>query len=305
MTAKVETKSLSEENLSSEGLNIPEPAKEFLNFPHKEKFMSNFIIGSNGLQLYGIVPVMAQHSPLIKSSLDNYANSQQPYPLLTFGVVLERPMTILWFYLNNVANLDRKWYISLEEWLHLYRLMDYFQMDLKAYPLDQMLIRYSANSVEDNKKALSDEKNQVTFFKLVNKDIIDGEWGNDYMAHFLQKFPSDMLKHLRFIPVYVNDVFKTYADRKFVEEYKNRHNKRLGVSNQDWMWIDDSTGGYFRLIGAADWIKKLYIEAWGPDDIRLKYVSEMYPNNPFANIIMTSKVKGNELDTIKLQPILS
>lgn len=269
-----ETPGLSETS-TTQGLNLLEPAVKFLNFPHKEKFMSSFVIGNNpsktgslvtrGLKFYGLIPIMTQYSELIKSSLDVYASSQQPYPLLTFGTVLERPMTLVWLELNDFPEISRNEDLNLEEWLHLYRLMGYFGMDTNGFNTARVVLNFLKNSSEDNKKVLSDEKNRDTFTKLLNKELSGGYVGPlqaKQLFDKLTKDSSEISKELRFIPVYVNDKIITYADRK-------SDGKTLGRVN--WAWYGESPGTFSRTSydGLEDYV--LTVKQWESDVIKLEY----------------------------------
>jgi hypothetical protein len=135
--------------LTAQELDVPDDAKEFLTSPYRKKLMIEFVIGNNtskmsspvtqGLQFYGQPFTMAKYSELIKTNIPNIADSSPPHPLLTFGTVLERPMSILWLMMNGfdlaVHGQDMSGHtlivkgLNSTELLHMYRLANYFGID--------------------------------------------------------------------------------------------------------------------------------------------------------------------------------
>lgn len=156
---------------SSTALELPEDVKDFLTSPYRKDLMIEFSLGSNKLSLYGQPFVMAKYSELIKSSIPNLAGSKPPHPLLTFGVVLERPMSVLWAMMNGY---DLKTSINDESWkehtlkvkgltapelLHMYRLANYFGLDkdLSNIIIEETLQTLSQSAIgltENDKKSL-------------------------------------------------------------------------------------------------------------------------------------------------------
>lgn len=136
---------LSQESLAP--LELPEDAENFLNSPYRKKLMIEFSIGSNKLSLYGQPFVMAKYSELIETNIPIYADSTPPFPLLTHGVVLERPMSVLWAMMNgydliitDAVGTPREERLSdkhslkakgltITELLHMYRLANYFGLN--------------------------------------------------------------------------------------------------------------------------------------------------------------------------------
>lgn len=224
-----------------------------------------FIIGSNKLRYFGKPDVMAKHSDLIKDSLEIYANSTPPYPLATFAVVLQIPMTILWQDMNDMAWLGSQQYtLSLLEWLHMYRLMAYFGMDLKKYPTANMLNNF-INSKEEEKKMVADTKNQETLIRIIN-DAFNTQVvpGSDMLFQKLYKDYPDIATKINYVPVYVNDQYNTYAERKALED-KNNFSK----SNPGW-YIPDNDPHSFR----KDSDNKYYLDQiqWDiSNSVKLRY----------------------------------
>jgi len=71
-------------------------------------------------------------SELIKTSLSAFANSKPPYELATFGTVMERPMTLIWLYINDYKLFGTNSHLTLSVFLHMYRLGAYFGINENA-----------------------------------------------------------------------------------------------------------------------------------------------------------------------------
>lgn len=150
-----EAKSLIQD-LPSLALELDEESQNFLTNPARTKLLIEFSIGSNKLSLYGQPFTMAKNSELIESNITTYANSTPPHPLLTFGVVLERPMTMLWLYLNEFPHDFSQ--LSLLEMLHMYRLCDYLGVG-DIFDITKSILR----KLKYNKDVLSDsDKKTIT-----------------------------------------------------------------------------------------------------------------------------------------------
>jgi hypothetical protein len=165
------------------------------------------VIGSNKITLYGMPLLMARYSELIKTQLTIYANSPEPYPLLTHGVILERPILEVWFYINDVMQDWRhvnglKDNLSLTEMFQLYRLFGYFGIDTSVFNRIATVIINGigsriANYEEKDRKAIGENKD--TIVKLVN-----GLWeqgvGSSTMQSLINNLP-DVLDRLNVIPL--------------------------------------------------------------------------------------------------------
>jgi hypothetical protein len=257
-------------------LDLSQAAIDFLQFVEKNKSkLAHFTIGQNKLNFYGILDVMATHSELIKFSLDIYADSPQPYPLLTFGVVLERPMTLLWLELNGVPELRLDNHnLPIIEWLHMYRIMSYLGMDLKIYPVTNVL-RNFIDSGEDEKL---DKKNQDTMVRILNSAFDSGIVHDAGLSMSLfqkiNKNYPDIAKEIKYIPVYVNDKFVSYTSRKPVGKYVF-----ISHATKNLHFTDVGTGEYLSYFDDGHWSLSLTIDVWGPDSIKIKYTT--YLGRPY------------------------
>lgn len=265
-----EIKSLSEANsASAETLNLDQASVDFLNFPHKEKFLSEFVIGSNKLKLYGCVPIMSKQSELIKTNAEIYGNSTQPFPLATFAKVLERPMTLIWLWLNGIifslSKLIPSSGLTPEEWLHMYRLMAYLGMDLDLF------ITYKSSILKDfaqadksvRDKTLSDKKNVETMLRIINLYNVNDKYRVNELLKALpiitESYP-DVASKINWIPIYINDKIVTYANRKVLEDISILERQLLSMGWRQQLNTFSSGGG------------TLIIKSVGPDSIKLHYV---------------------------------
>lgn len=201
---------------------LSEEAKDFLNSKVQRKFLTEFTVGSNpsstgepGLKLYGLPLTMAKYSELIKSILPQ----DPPYHLLTFGQVYETPMTILWLSINDmplgIALFDIfPKYLSLDEYLQLIRLINYFDLDpnmplvsVQSAVLDRMLQKALKTG---EKKIAIQYKDQVA--AMVNHSIkrsrLAGNFSNSYTDKILNIIYSDypeIIPLISDIPIFNQD----------------------------------------------------------------------------------------------------
>jgi hypothetical protein len=277
--------SLSEESKSSQ-LELSEGAMRFLNFPYKEQLMSQFLIGCNKMKLYGQLFTMSENSELIKTSLPALANSPQPYELASFATVLEKPMTLVWLEMNGLAQqgtssptsddemprFDRTKQLTLTEWLHMYRLMSYFGTRLESFNFGAIPLLFIESSSEELSNVLKDSKNVATFITLLNKAFgtvlssetqrIGGRKLDDLTFEKLLKEYPDIVKQLNYIPVYIDDKYDTFAERKATIE-------NLEKSNSHFTKSGDSFIRNLHLFQV-----RLTPTEWGPDKITFKSTLE-------------------------------
>lgn len=145
---------------------LDDESKDFLTNPLRKDFMTEFSLGSNKLQFYGQPFAMSKHSQLIKDSLKIFSSSKPPYPLLTAGIVLERPMAMLWLMMNDFSyNFNG---LTTLEMLHMYRVANYLILDqeLTRVIIGAALQQVSRDNVEELKKL--DQNNMNTIQRLVN-----------------------------------------------------------------------------------------------------------------------------------------
>lgn len=130
-------------------LSLSPDAYDFLTSPYREKLLTEFSIGSNKLRFYGQLFVMARTSELIKTGFSKFVESPAPHVLLTHGVVLLRPMTLLWLYYNNYkVDLGQ---LSMTELLHMYRLVGYFGfVDSPLPTISESVIKANPEKLSDN-----------------------------------------------------------------------------------------------------------------------------------------------------------
>lgn len=239
---------------------------------------AEFTIGNNKLRYFGKPDIMAKHSDLIKSNLEIYANSTSPYPLATFAIVLDKPMTILWRDMNEFSPLGSHQYtLSFLEWLHMYRLMAYFGMDLKKYPTVNMLKDFT-ESKEEEKKTISDVKNKETLIRILDsafKDRLfyDRKLSNNLFKKLIKDYP-DIAKQINYIPVYIDKKYATYADRKTVG-----NTEIFEKSNPEWLAS--------RIINTTLYAKNIRSHRvsliplrWGPDKITFSTSTAVLGLNP-------------------------
>ena len=201
-------------NSSNEGLWISPQAKNFLNSPYREKFMTKFEIGSNKIILYGNPIVMTLHSGLIESIIEK----DPPYILLNFGIVLERPITAFWLYLNDIGGTDSGIF-NLEEYLQLGRLFNYFGLkDSADYYQD-----WAAHINNRIKDASETDRKLIESNKEVIAQALDEYLGmalgvdtlRDILQSTYEKYP-DILKLLNYVPIIKDGKVATYIKKKDV-----------------------------------------------------------------------------------------
>lgn len=301
-TGMTDIKSLSEPEPSKQ-LILSEAAGNFLNSPYKEKFMTEFLIGSNKIKLYGNPIVMAERSELMKASLPKL--SQPPYQFAEFGKILERPMTLLWLYMNGYGEFSAKNQLTLEEALHLFRLFGYFDVKTTDMFYALMVLFFLATSDEEAHKTLANERNKESLIRIVNytfktimleaaeidKKIMlmaKGQFGSflddeklqeiqqqtkvgkpipgeNIMMKIYNNFP-EVAKRLDYIPVFINNKYRTYASRKVISDETSRHN--ISGNNS---WTTSLRDVFTRIVYNGFWRQTLMVENWGPNDIRFRY----------------------------------
>jgi len=285
----------------SQELKLNEASSNFLNNPFKQVFMTEFILGSNKLKLYGNPVFMAEHSQFMKTSLEKFAVSKPPHELLSFGLVLERPMNLLWLYMNGFDEFEDNPQLSLTEFLHLYRLMNYFDIKVPNEFVSLVVRKFIVGSEEETRNTLKDAKNKDSFVRIVNsfistelevffgfltgKQLAELEVAGrvesgtfepapirvDFQKVVLMKISRDypeIAKSLNYIPVLVDEKYDTYAERKALLD-KNNFIK----SNPGWSLFYSFTGeiaGFARTYYNNFWQVELFIVEWGPDLIKIK-----------------------------------
>jgi len=203
----------------------------FFTSPLYQKFLTEFTIGNNKLKFYGLPLTMMQNSKLIETVI----SKNPPYELLTFGAVYEKPMTLLWIAINELIapsqNDDFYWLfevleagnLSLEEYLQLGRLINYFDLDetnsfgsMYSGEISMMLNK----STSEDKKVIEAHKTQV--LKLINDFIEHFEPGpiddlgiRDIFTVLLNRTP-ELLDELKLLPIYDED-------NKFVGFFEEGH----------------------------------------------------------------------------------
>jgi len=287
-----EVKSLTETELPD--LKLQQPAVDFLNFPHKEKFMTEFVIGSNKLKFYGLVPIMTQFSELIKTNVEIFASSPQPHVLASFGSVLKRPMTLLWLEMNNLHELSQDHDLPLNEYLHMYRLMGYFGMDMMTFPVRKLSYSLWSSSQEEVKQALKSEKNEGTLIKIINSGFKTGILGNpsDPLLEDLVTDYPELAKKIDYIPVFLNDKYATYADRKFLTSPDI-----FFKSNPGWT---SGSNGLTKTVAAGDYL--LIITPVEPQLI--DRISWKYTKQQLMRVYGFGAITHIPEETELLQPIL-
>lgn len=288
----------------SSGLVLSEKSKKFLNSPFRDKFMTPFIIGSNKLKFYGQMFAMSEHSKFFEDSISIFAESDPPYELFSYGVVLERPMTLLWLYMNDLKEDMSKMDLSLTELLHMYRLCNYFgitftreeQENEEDYITNNILIPSLSKFIFDkDEEAFKSELNQSTLIAMINeffKNIIEKGFASRKLltdvqvenigaqisslrqrsikSHVLSnifnrlKQYPEIGKAVNYIPVVLDDKSQTYAERKALDNKES-----LGKLNGDWKMISD---GVFEGSGMGVYSEidtDLKVVGWGPDVIEL------------------------------------
>jgi len=296
-----ETKALAEIE-TPKTLNLDETCNNFLNNPYKQVFMTQFNLGSNRLVFYGNPIVMSNlsttGSELIKSSLSKFAGSKPPYELLSFDKVLERPMTLLWLYMNDCQEdiFFPNPQLDLTEFLHLYRLMNYFDVKVPNELAGLIIARFFKTPTEEGRDILKDEKNKDTLIRNINISLLHlGTYYNELfltdeervkyeekmktsdpnifhyenvdiiqlvLMRIYNDFP-EISADIDYIPVLVNNEYSTYAERKVLIDRNNfiKSNTRCDV--------DDT--GRFTTIYFSKRRSNLTIETWGPNVIKFRY----------------------------------
>lgn len=320
--------SLVEEKAPQTGLILTDASKEFLNSPYKEVFATEFSVGSNKLQFYGQPLIMSKYCELIKTSLPALARSKPPHELLTMGVVLERPMTLLWLYLNGYEQYiipDQP--LSLTEALHLYRLCNYFGVNLKSGFIisvaDFVLQRIAANVINEE----LDENNRNTLNNILEKHKLLDDFNTISRYGFINlyrnlssfgvqtdKIPSLIHKILTIAPIFMNDILKNKNDLELVVSMWNQilsdpaEGWKLFLSPEDRKSLENKMNkGYvmnaavtriFHIIDRYPEIAKLinYIRVY------VDYQDENYVSEGYETTYAERKALGNPKSLGRLNP---
>jgi hypothetical protein len=253
---------------------LVDEAAIFLNPGVEKRFMSRFEIGSNKMTLYGMPLIMAKHSELIKTQLAIYAGSEEPYPLLTHGVILENAVIPLWLHMNGktFSYNDLETMVnalSVTEMFQLYRLLGYFGVydDNFSSHIRTSLRNKIWMSSEKDKKEIEDNKDTVIKFfnSLLSSSPI--YYGGNWYADMNEKFPA-IMKELNVIPIIIinSETPKGYTialSKKEVLENKDLFTEIMKPRNL----LLNSDGSYSNPSGRA--YLRYYITKWGPDKIIL------------------------------------
>lgn len=238
---------------------------------------------------------MSENSELIKTSLPAFAGSPQPYELASFAIVLEKPMTLIWLEMNGyddeMPRFDRTKQLTLTEWLHMYRLMNYFGTRLESFNFEVIPLLFIESSSEELANVLKDNKNVTTLVTLLNKGFEKrtsssvkmypkdhAKKGNVLFEKLTKEYP-DIAKQLAYIPVYVDDIIETYAERKATPE-------DLEKINTTWT----KSGRFFT---RSFYPFKVILEPleWGPDKIMFKSTINLTEaTRPGAKMVITQLI---------------
>lgn len=276
-------------------LELDEKSKEFLTSPYRKDFMTEFLIGSDKLSFYGQPFVMSFHSELIHTSLPKFAASKPPYELLTFGKVLEKPMTLLWLYMNGFG--DQLWsgILNMQELLHLYRLCNYFNLE-ETLTTQKDEISFSGNVkthiimdfIQDDISTLGDIKDDVNKKTLesIFHDFFENK--SPESAYKLNELSLTRLIDLRQKLIYL-DVAMTYLSQldttilvKFVKEpnpefkYENVKNTLVDIINQFFAKVPSSEDYIPLLNNEYHNFAKNTIITWGLN--KLSVILDGYPD---------------------------
>lgn len=234
------TKTLSLEGKSqTAGLELDKKSTEFLTSPYRKDFMTEFSIGSNKLSFYGQPFVMSFNSELIHASLPTLASSKPPHVLLNFGVVLEKPMTLLWLYLNGLGDQVWSGILTTAEMLHLYRLCNYFDVSTQNRTekdeitfFNNIKAHIMADMIQEDKDKLDDLRNDIDkkTIEAVIRDFFETK-DQEGLVHKMADFGVFSLSNLRQNMIYL-DIGLSYLPRlesailvKFVQEHNSDLNK--------------------------------------------------------------------------------
>jgi len=150
---------------------LPDKAIEFLEWKHKSKFMTKFIVGSNKLEFYGHMFELSKRSDLLKSKLEMPA---EQYILLEFAEVDEQSFTIVWLILNaiftDITEVVGK--IPVDKTFQVFSIMEYMGVDKQNFYYKLMtgcVCYYVSHESKDKKAAMIVEQNKDIVVKVLRQ----------------------------------------------------------------------------------------------------------------------------------------
>jgi len=270
-----EVKSLDETKTSEQtSLPLSPEAQDFLTSPYREALMTPFLIGSNKLLLYGQPFLMAGYSTLIKSVIPEVATSKPPHELLTFGLVLERPITALWLYLNGYMYMYRMEFLDLFELLHMYRICNYFGMEASALSvLSQITISKLADANTKQIDMILDENNKKSMESVLASSI-----GKDISSLSLSKslglYKSISYSNIgiQYVPVISTELLRKFVRSSVIDS------KAVLADAKNVDIIASMFNQFFSNPDKIDWKNFIYFESEGyqPNEIRTGALNNIF-----------------------------
>lgn len=198
-----------------------EKVDTFFNSLIYRKFLTEFTIGANKLKFYGLPLTMLKYSELIKTVI----TKDGPYFLVTHGTVYEKPMTVIWIYLNDVIESNYfDWLydilnypnLNLDEYLQLGRLINYFDIRQRSF-IKAYETRVGAAlefSTTEDKKVFQTHKVQLG--KIIGNAIdkyLEYDTIKIIFDEIMKKAP-ELIDELKILPIYdENNEFVQTTDR--------------------------------------------------------------------------------------------
>jgi len=220
-------------------------AKDFLTNTRNRKFMTEFEVGANKLKFWGLPITMAQKSGVIESIIFK----DPPYVLMVFGVVYEKPMTLVWLGLNDQVDWESGDFdevltnhLNLEEYLQIGRIANYLNLKRSAFTITYEIalgpilrkINLDFSNFESNKKIVIQRKDQIV--KMVNsmiQEIRPGGRSKGYIDEVVEivdiiyKIFPEIVDKITDIPIYDQDnvirglVVKNYPNISELNDYRH------------------------------------------------------------------------------------
>jgi len=316
-----EAKSLNEKE-ALEGLLLDEESQMFLTSPYREKYMTLFLLGSNRFGIYGQFFTMATRSTFFMEIMDILGKASPPHAIFGSDVILERPITLLWLYMNGYDDpfINNLSILSLAELLHMQRLFDYFIIkddDYYTKIMNSILTKIYYTDAEIIRATIKTRVDKDSLISMLNRFIKNADQNSDWKSLLSEKQREDImksstdkkktladierigvmqlftkmtkvpeiLKEIDYIIVLCRDIGVNYAERKALMNPDS-----LGRLNPDWKKV---WNGFKKLVDGF-WAT-LIPKTWGPDFIRFDVQWEGIP----------TKTTWLEIAMFHLNPILA
>lgn len=183
---------------------LSEEANKFLFDKDSQKFLTQFVVGTNKLLFYGSPAFIRNRSQLIDSHMSNLSESKQPYELITFMEVKEKSFLMPWLFLNGFESESLP--LDFDEFLQSFDIITYFNMYPKYNLINGWISQFEkyisaipVKSIVINRKNIAMKLNKIIRVPEY-KGIFENIMNKLYESHFLF-----IVAYLDYNPIFIVD----------------------------------------------------------------------------------------------------